>query len=222
MATTKANNPLLGSKRREVAQRVLAAGFPKGEFDFMEMQASEIITALVYLPDRRYRFDFYPGDNWTVDYSPAEHTSSSGMQGVGDWENVLVRVDWWLSYLKRELDVTDPWAAFAESVEPFNVGGDGTNNEPFSAAEQAAIIERIEQVRVFLLDAEGRSEQDRHIIMERLDYLSDAVGRLGRLDWRNVAVGAVIDLGILGYVEPGSVRHVVEFIVGAVQRLLPA
>lgn len=221
MAVVKARNLLLPSKEAEVVERVYLAGFSKADFDFRKLDASTIVTMLLYLRNTDFRFVFFPAERWGVSYSPAENTWSSGRVRVGPWETVLVLIDDWLRYINREMNITDPWAAFAESAEPVRLASDGIDNEDFSPAEQAVILARIEQVRVYLLDAEVRSEQDRHIIMERLDYLSAAVSRLGRFDWRGVAVNVVLELGMLGYVEGANVRHVVEFIVGTVQRLLP-
>jgi hypothetical protein len=221
VATIKANNPLLGSKRREVAERVLTAGFSKNEFDFLELQAREIITALVYLPDRRYLFAFYPpGSHWIVDYSPAEHTASSGDVGVGDWENVLVEVDSWLSYLKRELGVSDPWAAFFESVEPFNIGDTDDDNSSFTQPEREAISRQLEEFRTYLLDEGVKSDEDRHAILATMDRIEKATGRLGRLDWRAYAIGALIELALVGYASPEGVRSIVNVLVGAAQHLL--
>lgn len=219
VATVKANSPLLGSKQREVAQRVLAAGFSRDDFDFIDLQARENITALRHRSGR-YRFDFYPGDSWIVNYAPAEHTAESGEIGVGSWENVLVRVDWWLSYIKREQDVTDPWAAFAESIEPFDIGGDTNDNSLFSKDEQDEIARHLADIKMYLLDQGVVADADRHEVMARLDRIEEASQRLGRLDWRSFAIGALVELALIGYATPEGVRNAVNMLLGAAQRLL--
>lgn len=194
-------------------------GMGRESFEFRDLKsADETYTTLVYLPEPDFRFDFHAGDSWVVEYWP-------GNEAPGDWEETrswdraLERVDWWLANLQRELDVGDPWAD-AATGELGEVNSDPRNNDPFTADEREALVGRIEQLKTHLLDAEVRSDHDRHVIIERLDYLSDAVGRLGRFDWRGLAVATVIDLGVLGYVERDTVRHVVDFLIGAVRQLL--
>jgi hypothetical protein len=219
VAIVKGRNPLLVSKQREVAQRVLAAGFSRSDFEFMDLQAGAQITALRH-QSGKYRFDFYPGDNWVVNYSPAEHTAESGLIGVGQWERVLTQVDLWLSYIRREEEVTNPWAAFAESTEPFDLGGDDDNNSPFSEAEQDEIVRRLGDIRAYLLDQGIVADADRHDVMARLGRIEDASRRLGRLDWRSFAIGALVELALIGYATPEGVRHAVNMLLGAAQRLL--
>lgn len=205
---------------KQVASKVRAAGMSREWFDFFDRSGEDFdFTSLMYLPDASYHFDFYPGARrWAVEYSPGEDTPTK-WEDVGDWESALVRVDWWLEYLQRELRVGDPWSeAVAGALGEVSSGP--SDNERFTQEEREQVIARIDQLKTFLLDSEYRSEQDRRIIVERLDYLTEASGRLGRFDWRGVAASTVIDLALLGYVERDTVRHVVDFVVGAVRHLL--
>jgi hypothetical protein len=222
VATIKARNPLLKSLQREAAESVRASGWNGSDFEFVELQVEQVITSLLYRPDHNFRFDFFPGNPSHVRFFPSEDAVSSGMVTVPNWQLVLSRFGAWLGYLKREIDTPDPWAAVAESVESFNLGGDANDidNSRFTPSEQADVIERIEVLRVRLLDSAALSDQDRHVIIARLDYLTEAVGRLGRFDWSSVAVNVVIGLAILGYVDRADVQQFVSLLVGAVQRLL--
>ena len=220
VATIKAYNPLLPSKQAEVARRVLAAGFRKEDFAFRELQAREHITTLVYLPESDYRFEFYPGDNWIVNYSPADDTASSGEQGVGAWPYVLERVDWWLGCLMRELNVSDPWAGLFESVRSFDLGSGDDDNSPFSKTERETITRQLAEFKAYLLDEGVKSDADRHAVIATLGRIEDAQGQLGRLDWRSFAIGALMELALMGYATPDGVRYVVTALVGAAQHLL--
>jgi hypothetical protein len=117
---------------------------------------------------------------------------------------------------KRE---ANPWAEVSEDERARLVAGP-TDNSPFTPPERGEVIARIERIEMFLLDAEVRADQDRHVIMERLDYLKEAAGRLGRFDWRGLAMSTVIDLAILGYLNPKDIRAFVDFIGGTAQHLL--
>lgn len=220
MAVVKPTNPLLKSKQAEVARRVSASNLPVADFEFVEMNDSQVITSLLYVPDHNFHFDFFPGDNWVVRYSPGEHTTSSGMQGVGDWVYVLERVNWWLSYLKRELDTPDPWTAFAESVESFNFGSGADDNTPFTPDEQVYLSTQLDQIKNLLLNAGVEAEDDRHAIIAGINRLEEAKGRLGRLDWRGLALGTLFELLLIGYATPDGVRGAVNLLVGAAQHLL--
>ena len=71
-----------------------------------------------------------------------------------------------------------------------------------------------------MLDSEGRAEQDRHTIIERLDYLSDAAKRSRKFDWRNIAAGIVLELGMRGFLDTGMARQALDYLIGATQLLL--
>jgi hypothetical protein len=220
VATVKAHNPLLLSKQQEVARRVLEAGLSKSEFAFMDLRARQDITALVYLPDRRFSFQFFPGDNWVVNYSPAEHTVQSGEIGVGDWRGVLAQVDLWLRYLMRERDITDAWATFFEAALPFDIGSDIGEDSPLTAPEQQAIRRQLEDLKAYLLSEATDAEEDRHAILAAIGRIEGAMGRMGRLSWRSLTLGVLFELGLLGYATPEGVRHAVNLLLGAAQHLL--
>ena len=217
----KTYNRLLKSKQAEVAQRVRASGLPVADFEFIDIEEdTAVITSLLYKPDHNFHFDFVPSIEFAVRYSPAEHTASSNWQGVGRWEFALQRVDWWLVFLRRELDTPDPWAVFFESVEPFNFGGDQGDNSEFTEGERDAITKQLEKIKTSLLDEGVKSDEDRHAIIDGMTRIEGKLAAMGRLDWRKYAIGALVELALIGYATPEGVRHAVNLLFGAAQQLL--
>ena len=223
MPDTVGRNPLLPSLQREVAQRVLAAGFARADVGFEQYggKDNETVTALVHRAHPDYRFVFYPGPDWLVAFAPGDRTHWVD-DDPGDWANVLQTVDSWLRYLKRELNVSDPWAAFVESVEPFNLGGseDDDNNTPFTDDERQTISAQLEDIKSYLLKHAADSDTDRHAIMDGMNRANDELGKRGRIDWRTFMLGVLAELIMFGYATPEGVRYAVNLLVGSAQHLL--
>jgi hypothetical protein len=213
-------NLLLKSKQAEVAQWVRASGLPVDDFAFIDVEDDAVITSLLYKPDHHHHFEFLPAVQWTVRYSPAEHTASSDWQNVGQWEFVLERVGWWLGYLKRELDTPDPWAAFAELSTPFNHGDGDDGNAPFTDDERLTLSAKLEDIKTYLLNEGAKSEEDRHAIMDGINRANHELGKRGRIDWRTFTLGVLAELIMFGYATPEGVRYAVNLLVGSAQHLL--
>jgi hypothetical protein len=223
MAVIKAQktyNLLLKSKQAEVAQRVRASGLPVADFEFIEIEDDAVKTSLLYKPDHHYHFDFHPSTKWSVRFSPAEHTSSSGWDNVGEWEIVLQRVDWWLGYLRRELDTADPWAVFTELSAPYNMGDGTDDNTAFSEGERQALTRQLDAIQTFLLNEGDKAEEDRHAIIDGINRANEQLTKLGRIDWRTFTLGVLAELTMFGYATPEGVRFAVNLLVGSAEHLL--
>jgi hypothetical protein len=73
--------------------------------------------------------------------------------------------------------------------------GDATDdNSPFTPQEQKGIAERVAAIKA---DAQSRyrlTDQQMLVLEAKLDYVVEASKRMGRLDWRNLAAGVVLDM----------------------------
>ena len=122
--------------------------------------------------------------------------------------------------LIRELNVIDPWATFFETSWSFNLGSGDDDNSLFSETERAATTRQLAEFETYLLDEGVKSDEDRHAIIATMGRIEDAQVRMGRLDWRSFAIGALMELALIGYSTPDGVRYVVTALVGAAQHLL--
>ncbi len=51
-------------------------------------------------------------------------------------------------------------------------------------------------------------EPEMEILSAKIDYLVDAAGRLGRIDWRNVFAGAIVGYILTAALPPESARSI--------------
>ena len=86
-------------------------------------------------------------------------------------------------------------------------------NTPFAPSEQAQIIEQLRELREFVRSSYQLSTSQLTAIEKRLDYLAEAATRLGRLDWRNLMVGALLGLIVEAVVPPEPIRAILGLIV---------
>ncbi len=55
-----------------------------------------------------FAFDPAGEKDWFGHFSPGELTQHE-TEHAGEWPSLIVRVDWWLGYLKREINEPDLW-----------------------------------------------------------------------------------------------------------------
>jgi len=85
---------------------------------------------------------------------------------------------------------SDSWLDRKYSGRDFS---DGSENRPFTTAEQAQITAHLEDIKAKLRAdyADGLSEEQLDSLESDLDYAATATAWLGRVDWRNIVVGAL-------------------------------
>ena len=69
--------------------------------------------------------------------------------------------------------------------------GDANENTPFTSEEQKDIEQRLREVEAHVRDTYSLFEPEMETLHRKIDYLIDAAGRFGRIDWLNIFVGAI-------------------------------
>lgn len=111
------------------------------------------------------------------------------------WYGLTESVKLWRSEVDRYFEMPDRWAELRQAQEMlFAVSSEGIDNRRFSAEEQAAIEHHLREFRERARDRWPLSGERLAALDAKVDYLIDAVRRLGRLDWRNVAITTFISL----------------------------
>lgn len=209
---------LLPSQRRELFDLIRDAGFDPHEFELSDDgrtghtgQFAEIVhPSTGYYVRIRTAGDF-EGTGWLVDLFPATETRTASTI-AGPWQEVpLVAVRHWLELLARELDAgEDPWEQIKRERQIVAAEPDAVENTPFDGAERAAISVQLEEIKEFLRSTGSLEQAQLAAIERRLDYLEDAAGRLGRVDWRNTFVGVMLGLVVEAIAPPELVREVIS------------
>jgi hypothetical protein len=137
------------------------------------------------------------------------------------WYALKERVKAWLWEVRTDLEMPDRWAELRRAREIlFVVPGEVIDNTPFNSEEKAAIERQLRDFREFARDRWSLSGEKLATLDAKIDYLVDAVDRLGRFDWRNAFAGAFIGLLVSVVFPPDSVREVLVMLAQSVRLIL--
>jgi hypothetical protein len=212
------------SQGNEVHSCIQNAGMSPDDFSMGEVRWS--VAGVPFRVNRlthtisHFHFDFYPmsGQKCMCKYSPGDYAAEWQSDGGVAWSSVLAFLGRWLLYLSREVLAPDLWAGDVLAGVTVSFG-DELHNEPMTEADIRDIERRVIQARAYILDSGLRDEQLAQID-EKLAYLVAATGRIGRFDWRNLAVGIVVDIAIAAAFSPQQAQNLLNLLVGTVQRLV--
>jgi hypothetical protein len=138
-------------------------------------------------------------------YSPGQKVIKE-QAGHNEWNQHLDAVEVWAQALRRELSAPDLWATFEAEQALWDATEPSENNSRFSPGELERIAAGTEEIRRFLIQTVGDDATNRAYIERRLDYLVGASGRLGRIDWANLAANAVVSI-VLQLSLPAGAAH---------------
>jgi len=221
---------LLRTQKNDVLMAIREAGLDPLEFKFSEKEVThsdgslggvqrDLLHHLVHEPSGygclfgAYNLSFSPGD-----------TSLHSSQTARDWAASVLAVSVWLKNLKREIGTPDLWGSLAQEGELLGAEPAEAVNTPFNADERAQIKRAIDEIRVYITTTYSLTDEPLRRVNAKLDYLTDASTRLGRIDWKNLFVGALISLAVqqLSPSGPGlreliaAAGHLLRHVLGAV------
>jgi hypothetical protein len=211
---------LLTSQKDDVYRVVEEAGFDPREFEW-EVEQLAVGTVPVLRHTAGFFFQFMVNDrSGHFGYgSPGEQTQSEFFETrYGGWEEVLPLVALWLSYLRREIRAPDLWRELERERELVTSPPSTTENTPFTPAEQAQIARQLEEIKGYVRQTHQLTVAQYEAIDVRLDYLTEAATRIGRIDWRTMLLGAFLSLLLAVIVPPEPVR---ELLVLTLRALAP-
>jgi hypothetical protein len=187
------------SQKRDIGVSLAGVGLAFQDFAWQRRPGmaygftdSEVPT-LVYL-DTRFVFALAE-DVWAafrVYYIPAGDRHSASYQCL-KWSNVLDAVTKWGLALREEIRAVDPWAALV-SAAPKQIAPAEEPNTAFNAVERERIGVALEQMRDEMIRLRIANEEQQKYIAAAFADQREAIGRLGRVDWKNQFVGWVINL----------------------------
>jgi hypothetical protein len=111
---------------------------------------------------------------------------------VYSWEPVMERFSRWVKEVKDDLDTPDLWAELKRDARLLGgISGEANENTPFTSEEQKDIEQRLREVEAHVRGTYSLSEREMEILHTKINYLIDAAGRFGRIDWLNIFVGTI-------------------------------
>jgi hypothetical protein len=201
---------LLRSQEAWIFEALTSEGFDPREFELghSTVTGHGAAPVLIHQPTGFYYVFSLQRDGYVVEYSPAED-KRVGTYGTGSWESIVGETfGRWLGRIRREVEAPDYWGELRRENEIVAGPTSLEENTPFSASEQAEIRQQFEEVKALLRGSYTLSEAQFEALDARLDYLADAAARLGRIDWREALVGALLGLVVQAVVPPEPVRTV--------------
>ncbi|MEI8013283.1 MAG: hypothetical protein WCH20_00455 [Nitrospira sp.] len=219
---------LLKTQKNQILILIQSASLDPREFEWEEREEAENFShgevtlhfhRLLHTPSG-YAALF--GENF-LSYSPGPQGPNETERNIG-WTGKYLAVERWLTYLKREIDAPDLWASLAQEQELFSAEPAGAVNAPFNADEQVQIRKAVEEIRVFISSTYSLAGEPLATVNRKLDYLIDASTRVGRIDWKNIFVGALLSLALqqLSPSGPGlrelfaAAGHLLRHVLGGV------
>jgi hypothetical protein len=127
---------------------------------------------------------------------------------VYSWQSVILRIRSWLENVKRDLETPDLWVELQRKAKLLAYSDEVTENTPFTLDEQNEIAGRLQEWAEHARHTHSLSAAQMQVLDAKLDYLVSAAGRLGRIDWRNAAVGAILGWVLSAALPPESARDI--------------
>lgn len=205
MSDETVNFGILKKHKNLLLLSIQEAGFEPQDFPYREVEIDNAMwfqmkyrdTPLWYAV-RRHKDSYDTGYFISVEFKPNFPTTASNPI---PWDTIDKNFSAWLEtdlheYI-NEVTGTDLWAQIqsqAPIVSDAPVGRDEL--EQFTQPEQAQLRMAIKEFRQLVIDKIGPSEEHLSLIDNRLDYLSEQVGQLNRINWRSLAFSTLISITI--------------------------
>ena len=191
---------LLNIQRRNVFEALKSAGNDPLDFEwatrrgqaFSGRQGNQISALRSKIrPEFEFIFDFQEGA-YRPTCSPWVGARSQAF-GRAPWESCLTYVHTWAQLVWAELNTPDPWQslpAIAQTAD-IAVAADAANTE-FSVREAEQVTRGLNDIRSVLLEAVGQSNEKIELINREITRLEGSSKKMGRKDWLNQAIGALL------------------------------
>ena len=139
------------------------------------------------------------------------------VKGYG-WESQLEHCQMWLRSLRSEVETVSLWDTLGSGAAR-ELGLATFSDRKLSKEQQKEIAVRVQRVRVYLRsNVEDREALRR--IEAKLTDLEDASKRLGTKDFANVALGALISIGMEAALDAHKAQEMVNLFLGGLRALL--
>jgi hypothetical protein len=203
-------------QRNDVFQAIEGRGLSPEEF---EWGAGADESTLRHLPTRAYFSSGGVAGNYSSRYLAGDGPVEE-RRGMSEYR-LMDQVGFWLGRLKLDIDTPDLWAQLQRERELLAaVSNEDIENTPFTPAEREEIAEQRLELKQQLTREHSLSKKQARLLEERLDYLVDAAGRVGRKDWFLMAGTVVFSYVLAAELPLDSVRHILGTLLASIGHIL--
>jgi hypothetical protein len=136
------------------------------------------------------------------------------------WRGVLGRLCRWLMEVKNDLETPDLWADWQRQAGLLQATSeDITENAPFTSAEQTDIAARLPEWADHAQRAHSLSSAQTQVLVQKVQYLTEAARHMGRKDWLNVCTGTIFGNTLTASLPPEAAREIFFSVSRAVGHL---
>jgi hypothetical protein len=216
---------LLNTQKREVFDLLQSSAIDPLQFDWDVVGSAYLpkskVSVLFTKPTGEFSFKFdYDGEDYRPYCSPWAGVREAELKFM-PWSGCLVAVATWAELAQSELNTLDPWKALPGLMTTTDIAvAANVANTEFSHRETERLADALEEIRRLLLDAVGNSKEKAEIIEAQLKSLRDASERMGRKDWVNQALGAIMTLSITLLLSPETTKQALEILRQALTGLV--
>jgi hypothetical protein len=191
-------------KKNEIFEAIQKAGLDPKEFDVKDA-------------DSKVRLE----DKWSKSYFIIGGDAGRyvGSYGAGDtpdwpyevysWNTLMDRLSRWLKEVKLDLETPDLWQELQREAKLLgNTSNEAVENTRFTADEQKEIVQKLQELAEHVRVTYSLSPKQVRVLDEKIDYVIAATGHLGRIDWRNAFVGAIVGYVLSAAIPPESARSI--------------
>jgi hypothetical protein len=175
------------------------------------------VPELCHVPSGSYFTFDWSNDNHAAAYSPADSSPTVSVV-TGTWDAQLIEFAHWLVNVQREFSTPDLWAEL-EAKKQLLDSGDAVENTPFAPAELAQVLETLAEVKAYSRETLELTAGQQAQLDAKLEYLATAAGRMGRLDWRSLLVGAIVETMLSAAIPQGAAQATLQMILRGVSHL---
>jgi len=219
---------LLRSQRNECFHIVQKRGLNAADFEWIEYKNIDSTFSKIVHSTSGHYFDFCGNLLlWSPDefqFGGFANVSSPNIRPARSrWKENLNYFDRWAGFLAREVSAPDLWEAVRTGGELPGLSGDPKlSNTRFTPEEQSYLAQQLKEIHQFVEKTEHLQDDQKLFLEERFAYFDESSKRLGRKDWLNLFMGALLGTVINLAIPPDKINELFRFAGTALARLFSA
>src|SRR5690606_21058625 len=175
-------------------------------------------TKITYKEHQAFSFLIDSRDNnYFCRYSPASDRFEIE-RITASWDILLAYFKDWLNNLSQETSHDDKWKKLEEEINNFDFKFEGTNDQ-FSVLEYEEVCLKIDVIKDKITLINLPDEQLTKIHAD-LEYLKEKAKVLGKLDWKTLFVGTIVNFITQYSLPPEKINSLINLIKEVMNQLL--
>jgi hypothetical protein len=128
------------------------------------------------------------------------------------WDEVPSVLAEWIEAVEEYASLPDLWAQLG-SASAAQLGSGDDENAPFTEDERSAILQQLDEIRHYARQTLDLTAEQTKQLEGKLLYLQEATERMGRKDWRTIAIGTMVTLVTEAVLPATEVQHILTMLI---------